>query len=50
VQGNNLPFPTDISDCADEIPGGQDIFIVDDPLRFMVHTIRGMQMNNLVTK
>jgi hypothetical protein len=45
---SNSPVPTDIGDCANEIPGGQDIFIIDDPLWFMVHTIGGMKMDDLV--
>jgi hypothetical protein len=46
----DLPFSTDISDCADEIPCGQNIFIVDDPLRLVVHAIRGMKMDNLQSR
>jgi len=46
----NLPFPTDICDCADEIPSRQDIFVVDDPLWLMVHAVRGMKMDDLVRK
>jgi len=33
---SNLPFARDISDRADESPGGQDAFAVDDPLRLTV--------------
>ena len=46
--GSNLPFsrpqPRDISDRADESPGGQDAFAVDDALRLMVHTARGVNI------
>jgi len=41
---SNLPFARDISDRADESPGGQDAFAVDDALRLMVHTARGVNI------
>ena len=47
---SNLPFARDISDRADESPGGQDAFAVDDPLRLTVqaYTARGVKMDSLV--